>query len=158
MMKRKALYATVAGALLACSAGISSAAQELVCDRQPTSTSAASCHFQDVSARVGSSAGATHYIVEPAASERIVVREPSERVVVREPSERVIVREPSERVMVREPVTTGTPVEPVVMTYRADSPFPDPSPPAGEVQTRVYVPKEPLTMQSGPSVDDVLPD
>jgi len=140
-MTPKTLYATVAGAFLLGSAGFSSAAQELVCDQQPTSTTAASCSFRNVPERISSPrSGATEYIVEPSARERVVVQEPigSERVVVREPIG-------NERVVVREPVTTATPVEAVVMRYPVDDAFPDPSP-QNQAQTRVYIPREPRTI------------
>jgi hypothetical protein len=149
-MIRKTLYATAAGAFLFGSAGISSGAQELVCDRQPTSTTAASCMYMPE--RISSQpASGTHFVVEPAGSERLIVREPipSERVVVREPI-------PRERVVLREPVT-GTPVEPIAMRYEADNPFPFPSPTVGEVQTRVYIPTEPHAVQSGPSIPRGVP-
>lgn len=141
-MKLKTLHAAIAGAFMLASAGISSAAQELVCDRQPTSTTAASCQFRNMPERTSSQpAGSASYIVEPAANERVIVREP--------------VRE---RVVVQEPVTTtATPVDTVVMTHPVDDAFPDPNP-RQEAQTRVYVPREPQVIRERGFFGEVTPD
>lgn len=138
-MKRKTLYAAMAGALLLGGAGIASAAQQLICDQQPTRTSSASCRFSEMPVSSASPTGSTYYIVEPAATERSVVREP--------------VRE---RVVIPEPVAT-TPVDTVVMSYPVDDAYPDPNP-RQEAQTRVYVPREPHIVRERGFFGEVTPD
>jgi hypothetical protein len=140
MMKRNTLHAAAAGALLLGSAGIASAAQQLVCDQQPTNTTAASCTFRDMPERISSQpADSTYYVVEPAASERVIVREPAR-----------------ERVVVQEPVAT-VPVDTVVMRYPVDDAFPDPNP-RQEAQARVYIPREPVTVTERGFFGEVTPD
>ena len=137
-MKPKILYAAVAGTLLMSGAGISSAAQQLICDQQPTSSASASCRFSEMPV-AGSSTAPTYYIVEPAPVEQTVVREPiRERVVVRDPA-------------------VSTPVDAVVMSYPVDDAFPDPNP-RQEAQQRVYIPREPVRVTERGFFGEVTPD
>jgi len=138
-MKRKILFAAVTSALLG-GAGIASAAQQLICDQQPSSTTSASCRFSDVPVSTSLPEGTTYYIVEPAARERTVVREPVAR----------------ERVVIQESVT-ATPVDTIVMNYPVDDAFPDPNP-RQVAQTRVYVPREPASIAERGFFGEVTPD
>ena len=138
-MKRNTLFAAVTGALVLGSAGVASAGQQLVCDQQPSSTTSASCRYIDMPASSSAPAGSTYYIVEPAPAERTVVREPvRERVVIQEPA-------------------PATPVDTVVMSYPVDDAFPDPNP-RQVAQTRVYVPREPVTLSERGFFGEVTPD
>jgi hypothetical protein len=136
-MKPNTLHAAVAGALLLGGATVSLAAQELICDRQPTSSTPASCVIKGTSQRV---------MVPATASQQYVV--PAERVVI---EERVVA--PAEKVVVQERVIAarGTPVEPIVMTYHTESPYPFPSPELQAVEQRVYVPTESRPIESVPT-------
>lgn len=126
-MKYKAIYTSVAGALVLGGATMSYAAQEIICDRQPTSTTPASCVVKGTSQRVMVPADEAHrYVIVPTTTEGVVVQE---RVVT---------------------TTPGTPVEAVTMTYYVEEPYPFPSPEVSPVQTRVYVPTEPRATVSGP--------
>lgn len=127
-MKLKAIYASVAGAILLGGATASLAAQEVICDRQPTRSTPASCVIKGTSDRVMVPADSAQYVIVPA-----------ENVVVQE------------RVVTRSGTEVATPVEPMTMTYYVDDPYPFPSPEAGPVQTRVYVPVEPRVVERGPA-------
>lgn len=137
-MKRKILFAAVTGALLG-GVGVASAAQQLICDQQPSSTTSATCRFSAVPVSASSPEGTTYYIVEPAVRER-TVREPIAR----------------ERVVVQEPMT-ATPVDTIVMNYPVDDAFPDPNP-RQVAQTRVYVPREPVSISERGFFGEVTPD
>lgn len=138
-MKPKTLHAAMAGGLLL-TATASLAGQQLVCDREPTSSTSASCFLQSaperVSAPMSPPASATFYVVEPAS------------VQVREH-------------IIATPVV-ATPVQPLMVTYYVDEPYPDPSPALRPVETRVYVPAERRGIESAPSMPrgngSIMPD
>src|SRR5690242_5955336 len=151
-MKLKTLHTSVVGALLLGGAGAALAAQQVVCDRQPTASSPASCVIKGTSERVTVSQGSSQYIVEPVqSSSNLVVAEPAERVVVGQPGERVITQ-PGERVVVTEPrqVVAAEAVEPVNMTYYTETPYPFPSPEVQPVQSKVYVPVNQPELRGAP--------
>ena len=143
-MKLKTLTTSVVGALMLGGAGAALAAQQVVCDRQPTANSPASCVIKGTSERVTVSQGSSQYMVEPVrSSSNLVVAEPAERVVVTQPGERVVVAEPRQ-------VVAAEAVEPINMTYYTESPYPFPSPEVQPVQSKVYVPVNQVERQGPP--------